>query len=302
MGRLAVILGSSATGPAGGESRRGSRTARGCRPAAPRLRRRLRAPPPHRPRRQPALAGRRRLRPGAGDLLGRLARCRAGGRQLRLSRTTSSPCSRPSPPSTTRAATRRRDSTRPGASEVLTAWAASGAGDLRDGGVYWQTNGPRFETPAEIRADRRPRRPGRDDAGLGVHRRRRAGAALRGGLRGRQPRQRDRGRDRSPPPSWSGDRESNAMHLARRPRRRPAGAGATCRRIRAHMGTDATRTSAGGGGRHSRRRDGRAALRATGAIAAIGPEVVAASPATRRSTPVGRRWSPRWSTATPTRR
>jgi len=34
---------------------------------------------------------------------------------------------------------------------VLAAWAQSGAGELRDGGVYWQTNGPRFETPAEIR-------------------------------------------------------------------------------------------------------------------------------------------------------
>jgi purine nucleoside phosphorylase len=34
--------------------------------------------------------------------------------------------------------------------EVLDAWQASGAGPLRDGGVYWQTNGPRFETPAEI--------------------------------------------------------------------------------------------------------------------------------------------------------
>lgn len=35
--------------------------------------------------------------------------------------------------------------------EVLAAWRQSGAGDLRDGGVYWQTNGPRFETAAEIR-------------------------------------------------------------------------------------------------------------------------------------------------------
>jgi len=34
--------------------------------------------------------------------------------------------------------------------EVLAAWKGSGAGELRDGGVYWQTNGPRFETPAEI--------------------------------------------------------------------------------------------------------------------------------------------------------
>lgn len=33
--------------------------------------------------------------------------------------------------------------------EVLAAWAA-GAKPLRDGGVYWQTSGPRFETPAEI--------------------------------------------------------------------------------------------------------------------------------------------------------
>jgi len=35
--------------------------------------------------------------------------------------------------------------------EVLAAWEAGGAGALRDGGVYWQANGPRFETPAEIR-------------------------------------------------------------------------------------------------------------------------------------------------------
>lgn len=42
--------------------------------------------------------------------------------------------------------------------EVLAAWGAAGApanedgaAALRDGGVYWQTAGPRFETPAEIR-------------------------------------------------------------------------------------------------------------------------------------------------------
>ena len=34
--------------------------------------------------------------------------------------------------------------------EVLSAWRSSG-GELRDGGVYWQTIGPRFETPAEVR-------------------------------------------------------------------------------------------------------------------------------------------------------
>lgn len=35
--------------------------------------------------------------------------------------------------------------------EVIEAWRASGQAP-RDGGVYWQTRGPRFETPAEIRA------------------------------------------------------------------------------------------------------------------------------------------------------
>ncbi len=34
--------------------------------------------------------------------------------------------------------------------EVLAAWADGGEAP-RDGGVYWQTIGPRFETPAEIR-------------------------------------------------------------------------------------------------------------------------------------------------------
>lgn len=34
--------------------------------------------------------------------------------------------------------------------EVIAAWRSSG-GELCDGGVYWQTIGPRFETPAEVR-------------------------------------------------------------------------------------------------------------------------------------------------------
>jgi 5'-methylthioadenosine phosphorylase len=33
--------------------------------------------------------------------------------------------------------------------EVIEAWRAGGQAP-RDGGVYWQTRGPRFETPAEI--------------------------------------------------------------------------------------------------------------------------------------------------------
>jgi 5'-methylthioadenosine phosphorylase len=35
--------------------------------------------------------------------------------------------------------------------EVIDGWESSGAGAIHDGGVYWQTTGPRFETPAEIR-------------------------------------------------------------------------------------------------------------------------------------------------------
>jgi 5'-methylthioadenosine phosphorylase len=34
--------------------------------------------------------------------------------------------------------------------EVITAWSEGGQ-EPRDGGVYWQARGPRFETPAEIR-------------------------------------------------------------------------------------------------------------------------------------------------------
>jgi 5'-methylthioinosine phosphorylase len=34
---------------------------------------------------------------------------------------------------------------------VVSAWATAGALGLQDGGVYWQTTGPRFETPAEVR-------------------------------------------------------------------------------------------------------------------------------------------------------
>lgn len=34
---------------------------------------------------------------------------------------------------------------------ALAAWIEHDEGPLREGGVYWQTIGPRFETPAEIR-------------------------------------------------------------------------------------------------------------------------------------------------------
>jgi 5'-methylthioadenosine phosphorylase len=35
--------------------------------------------------------------------------------------------------------------------QVVDAWAASADAELLDGGVYWESIGPRFETPAEIR-------------------------------------------------------------------------------------------------------------------------------------------------------
>ncbi len=66
--------------------------------------------------------------------------------------------------------------------------------------------------PGRDRPDRRPRRPGRDDAGLGVRRRRRARPALRGCLHGRQPGERDR--VSSPlPEELERDREANAARL-----------------------------------------------------------------------------------------
>jgi purine nucleoside phosphorylase len=34
---------------------------------------------------------------------------------------------------------------------VLEAWSAASAEPIRDAGIYWQTPGPRFETPAEVR-------------------------------------------------------------------------------------------------------------------------------------------------------
>ena len=112
---------------------------------------RLRPPPPDRPCRQPAAAGRAGLRPRAGDRLGRLARRRARGRQPPLPRRLHRPAPRPSRSSATRARHR--------GAGLRPAWRERGARGLggerrprlRDGGVYWQTIGPRFETPAEIR-------------------------------------------------------------------------------------------------------------------------------------------------------
>ena len=40
---------------------------------------------------------------------------------------------------------------REGRAESVSAWHRTYSPELRDGGVYWQTRGPRFETPAEVR-------------------------------------------------------------------------------------------------------------------------------------------------------
>ena len=78
MGRLAVILGSNALGPGGDEI-----AAAAAEHGAAIVQRHggagdpYRPPAPDRPRRQPAAAGRAGLRPGPGDLLGRLAAARA---------------------------------------------------------------------------------------------------------------------------------------------------------------------------------------------------------------------------------
>ena len=165
--------------------------------------------------------------------------------------------------------------------EVLAAWSASG-GELRDGGVYWQAIGPRFETPAEIRlmaahADVVGMTIASEcivAAELGL-----AYAAicvvdnLANGI-GAGP----AGDHRAG--SGAGRQRPAA---ARRPRRRAAAA----RRRRAVSAGDARRHR-----RRPRRRDGRGALRGREDRGAR-RRTWRRSPATRRSTPAGRRWSPR---------
>jgi 5'-methylthioadenosine phosphorylase len=35
--------------------------------------------------------------------------------------------------------------------EIVSAWQQADTAELHEGGIYWQTRGPRFETPAEVR-------------------------------------------------------------------------------------------------------------------------------------------------------
>ena len=290
MGRLAVILGCNALGPGGEEiaaaaaehgaaivQRHGAADA-------------LRPPPRDRPRRQPAAAGRAGLRPGAGDRLGRLA-CAPSCRSAASSApTTSSPSTSASRSSTTPAPTPRRASTARWRGEVIAAWEAGGQAP-RDGGVYWQTIGPRFETPAEIRM----MAPHADLVGMTIASecvdRRRARARVRGDLRRRQPRQRAR--------------------RGRAQRRRDGGRPRSSTRRRLRDGLAAVLPRLGAVGpvsadrRPTRVLDGETGRR----CAATGRDDRGARPrgrrrARRRDARRRRRrsWSRRWSTATPTRR
>ncbi len=107
-----------------------------------------------------------------------------------------------------------RAHTRPRLRSALARRSARGLGRRRAGAARRRRllAGARaaLRDPGRDPADRPPRRRGRDDDRLRVHRRRRARARIRGALRRRQPRQRDRrgrarrrrarGRPRSPTP------------------------------------------------------------------------------------------------------
>ena len=212
MGRLAVMLGSSALGP-GGEEIAAAAAEHGAAIVQRHGGERLRPPTRDRPRRQPAAAGRAGLRPGAGDRLGRLAQRRAAGRQPALPRRLHRPPCRPldlrrraAPTGAPRfdprwreRSARRLGRERPGKPHRRRRLLADDRAALRD--------------PGRDPPDGRPRRRGRDDDRLRVHRRRRARARLRGDLRRRQPRQRHRRRSRSRSPSWKRPGQSTRLQL-----------------------------------------------------------------------------------------
>ena len=158
-----------------------------------------------------------------------------------------------------------------------TAWEASGAGAIARRRRLLADDRAALRDAGRDPADGGPRRPGRDDDRLRVHRRQRARPRLRGGLRRRQPGERDRGPARSRSSELEAQRGRNAIAPARRPRR-PCSP-----ELEAVSGADRDRGP-------PRRRDGRAALqrRADRGARARGRR---RSRATRRSTPAARRWS-----------
>jgi purine nucleoside phosphorylase len=149
MGRLAVILGSSAAGPAGGDV-----AAAAGRHEAVVLQRHGSADAYILPHRIDHTANLRSLAEAGCDRV--LAICSVGS--LRPGLTVGSfvcPHDFIALQTTITTYEDARGHATPGfdpawREEVLAAWRKAGSGDLRDRGVYWQTNGPRFETPAEI--------------------------------------------------------------------------------------------------------------------------------------------------------
>ena len=212
MGRLAVVLGSNALGP-GGEAIAAAAAEHG---AAIVQRHgsdgRLRPAARDRPRREPAGAGRAGLRPGAGDRLGRLAATPSCRSAACSAPTTSSPSTSASRSSATSAPTGRRGFDPGWREEVLAAWARAAAGAARRRRLLAGDRAA-LRDPGRDPADGRPRRRGRDDDRLGVHRRRRARPRLRRDLRRRQPRQRPRRRARSAILELEAARAANALQL-----------------------------------------------------------------------------------------
>lgn len=150
MGRLAVILGSSATGPAGGDV---AAAAQGHEAVV--LQRHGSADAYLLPHRIDHAANLRPLAAAGCDRV--LAICSVGSLHARLA-VGSFVCPHDfiALQTTITSFEDARGHTTSGFDSVwretvLAAWRESGAGDLRDGGIYWQTSGPRFETAAEIR-------------------------------------------------------------------------------------------------------------------------------------------------------
>lgn len=150
MGRLAVILGSSATGPAGGEV-----AAAAERSGAVTLQRHGAADAYVLPHRIDHVANLRSLVAAGCDRV--LAICSVGSLRAGLG-VGSFVCPHDfiALQTTVTSFDDARGHATPGfdsawRENVLSVWRESGAREMRDRGVYWQTNGPRFETAAEIR-------------------------------------------------------------------------------------------------------------------------------------------------------
>ena len=124
------------------------------------------------------------LRPGAGARLGGRIAPRSRPGDVRVPRRLHRLGCRPGGVRGRARPPRARIRPRTGGAASSLAWRDRVGSEIVDGGAYWQTRGPRLETPAEIRLMAATRATGRDDDRLGVHCRLRARPRLRGDLRG----------------------------------------------------------------------------------------------------------------------